>query len=294
MSKNKVNLHASDFIFRPKKDRLARLDPGLTKPFHSKDEAKATLEKDGERLAELQDILYAQNTYAVLAIFQAMDAAGKDGTIKHVMSGVNPQGCQVFNFKAPSTEEMDHDYLWRTSKSLPERGRMGIFNRSYYEEVLVVRVHDAILESQQLPSEKKNKNLFTDRFRQINDFERYLVENGIMVMKFFLHLSRDEQKRRFMARLDDPHKNWKFSASDVRERGHWNEYQKVYEDVLQATSTKDAPWHVIPADNKWFTRAVVARALVEKLESLDLHYPKVTKEQKASLVEARKLLLDEK
>ncbi len=287
-------LDPSDYIFRPKRDRVSKLDTSQTKPFHSKDEGKAFLSRDIDRMAELQDVLYAESKHAVLIVFQAMDAAGKDSTIKHVMGGINPQGCQVYSFKQPSTEELDHDYLWRSAKALPERGRIGIFNRSYYEEMLVVRVHPSILQAQQLPEHVDTKNIFKDRFRQVNAFERYLTENGITILKFFLNVSRKEQKERFLARLDDPNKNWKFSASDVKERSYWDDYMAAYQDMLTETSTSYAPWHVIPADNKWFTRTVVARTIVEKLESLDLEYPKLTKEQSAALLEARSLILAEK
>ena len=228
-----------------------------------------------EALAELQDKLYAQDRWAVLLIFQAMDAAGKDGAIKHVMSGVNPQGCQVYSFKAPSAEDLDHDYLWRCMKCLPERGRIGIFNRSYYEETLVVRVHPEFLEKQKLPPELVTKDIWKERFEDIRSFERYLTRNGVVIRKFFLHVSKKEQKKRFLERLENPEKNWKFSANDVKERGFWDDYMEAYEDMIRNTATKEAPWYVVPADNKWFTRVVVAAAVIDALDSLDLQYPKV-------------------
>jgi PPK2 family polyphosphate:nucleotide phosphotransferase len=259
-----------------------------------KEQAGALLAEGIRKLALRQDMLYAQDRYAVLVIFQAMDAAGKDGTIKHVMSGVNPQGCQVWSFKAPNSEERDHDYLWRSFKALPERGRIGIHNRSYYEEVLVARVHPEIVEAQQLPDEHKTKHIWTERFRQINHFERYLVENGTIPIKFFLHVSKEEQKRRFLERIDKPEKNWKFSATDVKERGHWKDYMKAYEDAFTHTSTDHAPWFIVPADNKWFMRVAVAEILNHCLKRLDLHYPKVKKSRMKELLEARELLMAEK
>jgi PPK2 family polyphosphate:nucleotide phosphotransferase len=247
--------------------------------------------KDGTaQLARFQDMLYAQNIYALLIIFQAMDAAGKDSTIKHVMSGVNPQGCQVFSFKQPSSEELDHDYLWRSFKALPERGRIGIFNRSYYEEVLVVRVHPELLDKQQLPPEAKTKHLWKQRFEEINHFEKYLVNNGIMVLKFFLHVSKDEQKERFLERIDRPEKNWKFSMSDAKEREYWDDYQKAYADAITHTSTSWAPWHIIPADRKWFSRLAVAYFIYEKMKSLDLAYPEVEPDHRQRLQEAKAVL----
>jgi PPK2 family polyphosphate:nucleotide phosphotransferase len=227
----------------------------------------------------------------LLLIFQAMDAAGKDGTIKHVMSGVNPQGCQVFSFKTPSSEELDHDFLWRTMRCLPERGRIGIFNRSYYEETLVVRVHPELLEHQKLPPSLVTKDIWQERFEDINAFERYLSRNGIVIRKFFLHVSREEQRQRFLSRLDEPEKNWKFSSADAREREHWDAYMAAYEDLLRNTSTRHSPWYVVPADNKWFTRLVVAAAVVDTLESLDLHFPKVDAEKRKDLAAARETLL---
>src|SRR5512145_883511 len=228
-----------------------------------------------EVLAELQEMLYAQDRWAVLIIFQAMDAAGKDGAVKHVMSGVNPQGCQVYSFKSPSSEDLDHDYLWRCMKCLPERGRIGIFNRSYYEETLVVRVHPEFLAKQQLPADLVTKGIWRERFQDIRSFERYLTRNGVAIRKFFLHVSRKEQKRRFLERLETPEKNWKFSSADAKERGYWKQYMAAYEDMIRATSTKDSPWYVVPADNKWFTRLVVSSALIDAMASLKLKYPDV-------------------
>ena len=227
----------------------------------------------------------------MLLIFQAMDAAGKDGAIKHVMSGINPQGCEVYSFKAPSAEELDHDFLWRTHLRIPERGRIGIFNRSYYEEVLVVRVHSELLEKQKLPSHLVTKSIWDERFADIRSFERYLTRNGVMIRKFFLHVSEEEQKRRFLDRLNDPQKHWKFSAADARERGFWQDYMTAYQDMIQHTATDDAPWYVVPADNKWFTRVVVAAAVIDALVSMDLSYPKVDKEKLKELAEAKQLLL---
>jgi PPK2 family polyphosphate:nucleotide phosphotransferase len=277
-----------------KKIRLKDFDPKWTASIKSKQRAEALLQEGVKRLAKEQDMLYAQDTYALLLIFQAMDAAGKDGTIRHVMSGVNPQGCQVFSFKAPSAEERDHDYLWRSMKALPERGRIGIHNRSYYEEVLVCRVHPELLAAQQLPAEAKTEDIWKRRFQQINNFERYLVDNGIVVLKFYLHVSKKEQKRRFLERIDEDDKNWKFSVNDARERAHWKAYMDAYEDVFTHTSTKAAPWYVIPADNKWFMRLAVAAITYQTLEDLDLKYPVLTKEKKNELLEARKVLLGEK
>jgi len=259
-----------------------------------KEDSKELLAEGVKALSKYQELLYAQDTYAVLLIFQAMDAAGKDGTIKHVMSGINPQGCQVYSFKAPSSEERDHGYLWRSQKALPERGRVGIHNRSYYEEVLVARVHPEILQSQQLPEDCVSKDIWRDRFRQINHFERYLVENGTIVLKFFLNVSRAEQKRRFLARIDQPEKNWKFSANDVKERVFWKDYMKAYEDAFSHTSTDHAPWFIIPADNKWFTRVAVAEIINSRLKKLKLNFPQVTQAHRKDLLKAKKLLLAEK
>lgn len=282
-------------IARPgKKISLKRYDPEWTGSIKTKDEAEAKLREGVAGLAKQQDKLYAQDTYSLLMIFQAMDAAGKDGTIRHVMSGINPQGCQVFSFKAPSAEERDHDYLWRSIRALPERGRIGIHNRSYYEEVLVCRVHPELLAAQQLPPHSKDDDVWKRRFTEINNFERYLVENGIIVLKFFLHVSKKEQKRRFLERIDEEEKNWKFSVNDARERTHWKEYMRAYEDAFTHTSTKIAPWYIIPADNKWFMRLAVAAITHQTLDDLDLKYPVLTKEKKNELLEARKVLMSEK
>jgi len=279
-----------------KKFRLSDVDPGDTGELKSEDKARAkeALQTGIETLAELQDVLYAQDRWSLLLIFQAMDAAGKDGTIKHVMSGVNPQGCQVSSFKSPSSLDLDHDYLWRCVKALPERGRIGIFNRSYYEETLVVRVHPEFLKGQKLPEECVTKNIWDERFQDIRGFERYLHRNGTIVRKFFLHVSREEQQRRFLARLDLPEKNWKFSANDAKERGFWDDYMKAYEEMIRATATKDSPWYVVPADNKWFTRVIVAAAVIDALESLNLRYPKVSAAKRKELAEARELLIANK
>jgi len=281
------------FLVKPgRKIKLKDFDPSYTGKFNGREEAAAKLEKDVARLRKYQDILYAQNTYALLIIFQAMDAAGKDGTIKHVMSGVNPQGTQVVSFKAPSAEELDHDYLWRCNKALPERGRIGIFNRSYYEEVLIVRVHPEILNAQQLPRECL-KGIWEARFEQINNFERYVVQNGIHVLKFYLNVSKEEQKRRFLARIETPEKNWKFSLSDAKERAHWDDYMKAYQDAFRSTSTKWAPWYVIPADHKWFTHAAVADLIIAKLKSLKLRYPTISEEHRQELLKAKEALENE-
>jgi len=273
--------------------RLKDHDPADTGKFQSKEEGKARLAQGISRLRELQDRLYAQDRWAVLLIFQAMDAAGKDSTIEHVMSGVNPQGTQVFSFKSPSSEELDHDFLWRTNRNLPERGRIGIFNRSYYEEVLIVRVHPGILAAQKVPSELVGEDVWKKRYEDINALERYLSRNGTVIRKFFLNVSKEEQRDRFLARLDDPEKNWKFALGDVKEREHWDAYMEAYEDMIGATSTEHAPWYVIPADKKWFMRMAVADAIVEALEGLKLEYPTVDEEKRKELEEARKLLLKE-
>ncbi len=280
------------FIVPPgQKISLAKdYDPAYTADYKDKTDAAEKLRHDIEQLAQYQDVLYAQNTYALLLIFQAMDAAGKDSTIKHVMSGVNPQGCQVYSFKAPSAEELDHDYLWRSFKALPERGRIGIFNRSYYEEVLVARVHPEILERQQLPTNAKTDDIWNHRFEEINNFEKYLVNNGVIVLKFFLNLSKEEQKKRFLARIEQPEKNWKFSAADVKERAFWNDYQHAFESAFNHTSTEWAPWYVIPADHKWFTRMVVADIICSRLKLLDLQYPVLAAEHLEQLQKARELL----
>lgn len=283
-------------VTKGKKFRLKDVDPGDTGELKSGDKprAKEALETGVQALAELQDVLYAQDRWSVLLVFQAMDAAGKDGTIKHVMSGVNPQGCQVSSFKAPTSTDLDHDYLWRCVKELPERGRIGIFNRSYYEETLIVRVHPEFLAGQKLPEECVTKHIWDDRFEDIRGFERYLRRNGTIVLKFFLHVSKEEQQQRFLARLDLPEKNWKFSAGDAKERGFWDDYMKAYEETIRATATEDSPWYVVPADNKWFTRVVVAAAIIDALAKLDLHYPKVNAAKKKELAESRKLLVASK
>jgi PPK2 family polyphosphate:nucleotide phosphotransferase len=276
-----------------KKFRLKDIDPDDTQGLKSKERARAALEEGIPRLHELQEKLYAQNRWAVLLIFQAMDAAGKDSTIEHVMSGVNPQGCQVYSFKAPSSEELDHDFLWRTTRCLPERGRIGIFNRSYYEEVLVVRVHPEILENQRLPSSLVTKDIWKERFEDINAFELYLSRNGVVVRKFFLHVSKAEQKKRFLDRLAEPEKNWKFALADVQEREHWDSYQRAYEDMIRNTSSPQSPWYAIPADHKWFTRLVVADAVIDALEELNLSFPEVDAEKRKELETAQAALADE-
>ncbi|PIP77923.1 MAG: polyphosphate--nucleotide phosphotransferase [Ignavibacteria bacterium CG22_combo_CG10-13_8_21_14_all_37_15] len=289
-----MNLDLSKFrVVSKKKFSLSNYSPSYSGKLKSKESAQKLLEKNVKRTAELQDKLYADNKWALLIIFQAMDAAGKDGAIKHVMSGLNPQGTQVFSFKQPSAEEMDHDYLWRITKSLPERGRIGIFNRSHYEEVLVVRVHDYV-KSSQLPFLFMTGDLWKDRFRQISNFERYLYENGILTVKFFLNVSKEEQKRRFLERIENPAKNWKFSSSDLKERGLWDEYQKVYEETIAGTAAKGAPWYIIPADKKWFARLVVSEVIVETLEKLNLEYPKLSEEQIQNLTKYKEILLSEK
>ena len=276
--------------FRVRPDRRLDLrdhDPGDTGPFDGKQDASGRLERGIERLVELQELLYAQDRWAVLLIFQAMDAAGKDSAIKHVMSGLNPQGTQVTSFKKPSDEEIDHDFLWRCVKALPERGRIGIFNRSYYEEVLVVRVHQEILERQKLPARVITKDIWRERFQDINAFERHLSRSGVLVRKFFLHLSKREQRRRLLARLDDPSKHWKFAVGDLDERDRWGDYMRAYEAALSATSTRHAPWYVVPADHKWFTRIVIADLVVDALASLDLAVPALSKREAAALATAR-------
>src|SRR5438552_2745575 len=281
----------SRFRVLPGKNVKLRLhDPADTRPFRHKRKATGRLARGLERLVALQEQLYAHDRWAVLLIFQGMDAAGKDSAIKHVMSGLNPQGTQVFSFKRPSDEELDHDYLWRTNKALPERGRIGIFNRSYYEEVLVVRVHPDVLNRQKLPASLVTKYLWRDRYDDINAFERYLTRNGTLVRKFFLHVSKEEQRRRFLERLDDPSKHWKFAAADLEERDRWDEYMRAYEQALTRTSTRHAPWYIVPADHKWFTRLVIAELVIQALESLDLAFPAVTRAQLDALADARKRL----
>jgi PPK2 family polyphosphate:nucleotide phosphotransferase len=273
-----------------KKFSLKDFDPAETGKLDSKDEAKDLLEKSVAALSELQEKLYACNKWGLLLIFQAMDAAGKDGAISHVMSGVNPAGCQVYSFKAPSSEELNHDFLWRTSQRVPERGRIGIFNRSYYEETLIVRVHPEILQTEKIPPSLMTPDIWKNRFEDINSFERYLSRNGILIRKFFLNLSKAEQKKRFLARLDHPEKNWKFSAADIHERKYWDDYMRAYEDMICHTATGQAPWYVVPADNKWFTRLVVAAAIVETLEELKLAYPAVNPGTRKELLAAKALL----
>jgi PPK2 family polyphosphate:nucleotide phosphotransferase len=274
--------------------RLKDVDPAEIGDLQSHEHAKKWLQTGVELLSDMQEKLYAQDHWALLLIFQAMDAAGKDGTIKHVMSGVNPQGCQVFSFKAPSAEELDHDFMWRTTRCLPERGRIGIFNRSYYEETLVVRVHPEILGRQRIPARHVTKHIWKERFEDICAFERYITRNGIAVRKFFLHVSKDEQKRRLLRRLDQPEKNWKFSAADAKERDYWKDYMDAYEDMIQRTATPHAPWYVVPADHKWFTRLVVAAAVVDALDEMNLAYPTVDKAQRKELKTARSILEHEK
>ncbi len=283
-------------ITNGKKFRLKDFDPADTGELKSADKprAKEALQNGVEAMAELQDVLYAQDRWSLLLIFQAMDAAGKDGTIKHVMSGVNPQGCQVSSFKGPTSEDLDHDYLWRCVKQLPERGRIGIFNRSYYEETLVVRVHPEFLAGQKLPAECVTKSIWEERFQDIRAFERYLLRNGTVVVKFFLHVSKEEQQKRFLERLDNPEKNWKFSLNDAKERGFWDDYMDAYEQTIRETATENSPWYVVPADNKWFTRVIVAAGVIDALASLKLQYPKVSAAKRQELGAARKALLTTK
>ena len=278
------------------KFRLRDFDPGETLHLKSEDKprAKEGLQVGVDALSQLQEMLYAQDKWAVLLIFQAMDAAGKDGAIKHVMSGVNPQGCQIFSFKAPTSEDLDHDFLWRCMKCLPERGRIGIFNRSYYEETLVVRVHPEILKKQKLPAPLVSKRIWNERFEDIRAYERYLSRNGVLVRKFFLNVSKEEQKKRFLERIDNKDKNWKFSAADARERDFFDDYMKAYEDMIRNTSTKEAPWYVVPADNKWFSRLAVAGAIIDGLHSLKLSFPEVGPEKVQELREIKETLLKQK
>src|SRR5258705_124716 len=280
-------------ISNGKSFRLKDIDPGDTGSLQASDKprVKQAMQAGVQALTGLQDMLYAQDRWAVLLIFQAMDAAGKDGAIKHVMSGVNPQGCQVASFKAPSSEELDHDFLWRCMKSMPERGRIGIFNRSYYEETLVVRVHPEFLSGQKLPKERVTKGIWDERFEDIRSFEHYLTRNGTVVRKFFLHVSKDEQQKRFLERLDNPDKNWKFSANDARERGFWDNYMEAYEETIRETATEDSPWYVVPADHKWFTRVIVAAAVSDTLASLRLDYPKVSAAKQEELATVSTTLL---
>jgi len=286
---------ASDFskpyrVDDGKKFRLKDFAPDDTSGVKSRKQAEKVLPLGIERMVDLQGKLYAQDRWAILLIFQAMDAAGKDGVIKHVMSGVNPQGCQVYSFKQPSAEELDHDFLWRSNKCIPERGRIGIFNRSYYEEVLVVRVHKELLEREKMPPSLVTKDIWNERFADINAYEQYLSRNGVVIRKFFLNLSKEEQKRRFLKRLDEPDKNWKLSSADITERERWPEYMTAYEEMIQSTATPHAPWYVVPADNKWYTRLVVAAAIVHAMEDLNLHYPTVDADQRKELKAARAAL----
>jgi PPK2 family polyphosphate:nucleotide phosphotransferase len=292
---DRIQKHVHPFrIIKGKGFRLKDFDPADTGGLKlDKGEAAELLNRGTEWLAQEQDMLYAQGCWSLLLVFQAMDAAGKDGTIKHIMSGVNPQGCQVFSFKRPSSEELAHDFMWRYAKRLPERGRIGIFNRSYYEEVLVVRVHRDILKRQNLPPQSLSKHIWNQRLADIAHFEDYLTRQGTVILKFFLHLSRNEQRKRFMERLDRPQKHWKFSSADIRERGFWGDYMHAFEEAIRATAAPQAPWFVVPADNKWFSRLIVAAAIVEALENLDLSYPKIDAAKKTELVAARAALARE-
>jgi PPK2 family polyphosphate:nucleotide phosphotransferase len=286
-------MNLNRFLVKPNsKLDLSKVDTAYTANFKSKDEGKKLLLENIKRMRELQSKLYAQDRYSLLLVFQAMDAAGKDGTIKHVMSGVNPQGTQVYSFKQPSVQELDQGYLWRINKALPERGRIGIFNRSHYEEVLVVRVHN-LIKFQKLPEQYVNDNIWKQRYRQINDFEKYCYENGMIILKFFLHLSKEEQKKRFLSRIDDQSKNWKFSSADLKERGFWDAYQKAYQEAISATSKKYAPWFIIPADKKWFMRLIVSEIIVDAMKKLKPEYPKLSKEQIEQLKKAKEELLKE-
>ena len=281
-------------VTKGEKFRLKDWDPADTNGVKSKEHAHRILDAREGVLNHLQEKLYAQDRWAVLVVLQGLDAAGKDGVIKHVMSGVNPQGCSVFSFKSPSTEELDHDYLWRAHKCAPERGRIGIFNRSYYEEVLIVRVHPTLLRAEKLPDEMITKHIWDQRYEDINAFEQYLTRNGVVIRKFFLHISKEEQKRRFLERLEDPKKNWKFSMADVNERGFWKDYREAYEEMIQNTAAKHAPWFVVPADNKWFTRLIVASAIIQALDELQLSFPDVDKAKKKELEAVRKSLIAQK
>jgi PPK2 family polyphosphate:nucleotide phosphotransferase len=296
MKLKKLIREAESFIepFRVTKGKDFRLkdyDPADTQGVKDKDKAEKLLVHGVELLSHFQEKLYAQGQWSVLLIFQAMDAAGKDGALKHVMSGINPEGCEVTSFKPPSHDELDHDYLWRAHKRIPERGKIGIFNRSYYEEVLVVKVHQELLGPQRLPKSVTGKGLWKNRYEDINNFEKYLTRNGVLVLKFFLHLSKGEQKKRFLARLDMPEKNWKFSMADVEERGYWKDYQQAYQEMIQNTASKRAPWFVIPADNKWFTRVAVAGAVIEALDSLNLEFPEANQQKRKELAKVRQALL---
>ncbi len=276
------------------KFRLKDFDPAETRGVKSKSHAEKLLKESSECASEMQERLYAQDKWALLLIFQGMDAAGKDGAVKHVMSGVNPQGCDVFSFKEPTNDELDHDFLWRCHKVVPERGKIGIFNRSYYEEVLVARVHPTVLEKEKLPEKLITKHIWDERYEDINAFERYLTRNGVMIRKFYLHISKEEQRQRFLSRLDDSKKNWKFSMDDIKERGFWKDYKEAYDEMVQKTATKHAPWYVVPADNKWFARLIVAAGIVEALSELDLKFPDVDKKKKKELDGIREALEEEK
>jgi PPK2 family polyphosphate:nucleotide phosphotransferase len=301
MAKNSTDNFLKDdenlLVSEGKKVRLKSYDTRYTAQYKDKDDAQDMLQQDIKRLAELQDILFASNKHSLLIVFQAMDAAGKDGTIKHVMSGVNPQGCNVTSFKQPSVEELEHDFLWRISKNLPRRGMIRIFNRSHYEEVLVTRVHPEYILSQNIPGidsiDKINKSFWKDRFESINAFEKHLADNGTVILKFFLNVSKDEQKKRFLERIDEPEKNWKFSSADVKERQLWDKYMEAYEEAIENTSKKHAPWYIIPADRKWFMRAAVGDIVVGTLESLELAYPQLRSDEKLKLDEAKRILLNE-
>jgi len=291
ITRKKVASFAKDYcVTKGSKFRFKDFDPKATGKQKCAEDAKELLAAGVKLMSEMQEKLYAQQSWSLLLIFQAMDAAGKDGTIKHVMSGINPQGCQVNSFKAPSTLDLSHDFLWRSNIALPEQGRIGIFNRSYYEEVLVVRVHGDLLKAEKIPAPLVTKHIWKERFEDINAYERYLTRNGTVIRKFFLNVSKAEQKRRFLSRVDDPSKNWKFSASDLKERVYWDEYMEAYEDMIQRTATHHAPWYVVPADNKWYTHLVVAGAIIEALDSLGLAFPQITTEQRKRLEEARKAL----
>jgi len=281
-------------VTKGEKFRLKDWDPEDTGDIQGKEHATELLAQSTQLLSRMQEKLYAQNCWSLLIIIQALDAAGKDGVIKHVMSGINPQGCDVWPFKAPSSEELDHDFLWRTHKAVPERGKIGIFNRSYYEEVLIVRVHQNLLAAERIPGKLVSKDIWDERYEDINAHERYLTRNGVIVRKFFLHLSKKEQKKRFLERLDDSKKNWKFSMDDVKERGYWKDYQRAYEEMIHKTASKYAPWYVVPADNKWFTRLVVASAIIETLDDLDLAFPDTNKDKRKELQKVRDSLIREK
>ena len=281
-------------VTKGEKFRLKEFDPADTGGMKSKKHAEKLQEQSSALASQMQEKLYAQDRWALLLIFQGMDAAGKDGAVKHVMSGVNPQGCDVYSFKAPTNEELDHDYLWRTHRVMPERGKIGIFNRSYYEEVLVVRVHPGLLKAEKLSDRLVTKHVWDERYEDINSFERYLTRNGVVIRKFFLHISKKEQKNRFLERLEDSKKNWKFSMADIKERSFWKDYKEAYEEMIQKTATKHAPWYVIPADNKWFARLIVASAIVEALDGLDLTFPDVDKAKKKELEQIRDSLLADK